>query len=94
MRALRSGTGSYFAGLQAGYNYRLPSGIVISGEADFAAPSSITDHRTIASGGVGQASLAKTIELSGTLRGLTDASDRWTIKAIIEVPIDELIHQR
>ena len=30
----------------------------------------------------------------GVGRGLTDASDRWTIKAIIEVPIDELIHQR
>jgi high affinity Mn2+ porin len=63
------GTGSYFAGFQAGYNYRLPSGIVIGGVADFAAPNSITDHRTIASPGVGQASLAETVELSGTLRG-------------------------
>ena len=30
----------------------------------------------------------------GVGRGLTDASDRWTIKAIIEVPIDELINRR
>ena len=30
----------------------------------------------------------------GVGRGLTDASDRWTIKAIIEVPIDELMNKR
>jgi hypothetical protein len=30
----------------------------------------------------------------GVGRGLTDASNRWTIKAIIEVPIDELMNKR
>jgi high affinity Mn2+ porin len=66
---LFKGTGSYFVGLQTGYNYRLPSGIVIGGEVDFAAPNSLTDERRIASPGVGQASLAETVELSGTVRG-------------------------
>ena len=63
------GTGSYFAGLQAGYNYRLPQGVVIGFEADFQAPNTLMGERTIASPSVGQASFSKTVEMSGTLRG-------------------------
>ena len=50
------GTGSYFGGFQTGYNYRLPSGIVLGVEADVSAPNKITDTKTITSPAVGQAS--------------------------------------
>jgi high affinity Mn2+ porin len=63
------GTGSYFAGLQAGYNHRLPSGLVFGVEADVLAPNTIRDTQTIASPAIGQASLAETVEMSGTVRG-------------------------
>ena len=63
------GTGSYFGGLQAGYNYRLPSGIVIGVEADMVAPNTIKDTQILASPAVGQASISEQVEMSGTLRG-------------------------
>jgi high affinity Mn2+ porin len=63
------GTGSYYGGLQAGYNYRLPSGIVIGFEADVTAPNTSTDTQTITSAAVGQASFTEKVEMSGTLRG-------------------------
>jgi high affinity Mn2+ porin len=63
------GTGSYFSGLQAGYNYRLPSGIVIGFEADVSAPNAVMGTQLISSPAVGQASLEETIEMWGTTRG-------------------------
>jgi high affinity Mn2+ porin len=63
------GTGSYFAGLQAGYNYRLPSGVAIGFEADFVAPNTIMDEKTLSSLALGQASISQTVEMSGTVRG-------------------------
>ena len=47
-----AGTGSYFEGLQAGYNYELPSGIVIGAQADISLPNTLTGTQTIATGGV------------------------------------------
>jgi len=55
------GTGSYFGGLQAGYNYRLPSGVVIGVEADMMAPNTIKDTQTLASPAVGQASISEQV---------------------------------
>ena len=63
------GTGSYFGGLQAGYNYRLPSGVVIGLEADLAAPNTIMDARAVSSPANGQATISDTVEMSGTARG-------------------------
>jgi high affinity Mn2+ porin len=63
------GTGSYFGGLQAGYNYQLPSGVVIGFETDMVAPNTIMDARTISSAALGQASISDKVEMSGTLRG-------------------------
>jgi high affinity Mn2+ porin len=63
------GTGSYFAGLQAGYNYRLPSGIVVGVEADVSAPNTITDTKTVTSPAIGQASYSDTVEIFGSVRG-------------------------
>lgn len=62
------GTGSYFVGLQAGYNYMLPSGLVVGFEADVSAPSQIAGSQTIASPLVGQASYSDTILNFGTAR--------------------------
>jgi high affinity Mn2+ porin len=64
-----TGTGSYFLGIQAGYNSKLPSGMVIGFQADVAAPSSIADTQTRASATIGQASYGEKVEISGTLRG-------------------------
>jgi high affinity Mn2+ porin len=72
------GTGSYFAGLQAGYNYRLPSGVVIGFETDLLAPNTIMDERVLSSPAVGQATISEKVEMSGTLRGrLGFVHDNW-----------------
>lgn len=39
------GTGSYFVGLQAGYIYRLASGVIIGFEADLLAPNTLVAVR-------------------------------------------------
>ena len=74
------GTGSYFSGLQAGYNYRLPSGIVIGFQADVSAPNTVSDTRTASSLATGQASIEQTVEMWGTARGrLGFVRDDWLI---------------
>lgn len=74
------GTGSYFAGLQAGYNYRLPSGIVVGFEADLIAPNTIMDQKSVASPALGQASISDTVEITGTVRGrLGFVRDNWLL---------------
>lgn len=59
------GTGSYFAGLQAGYNYALQSRTVLGLEADFSAPSTIAGTQLISSGLIGQASYGEWAEPEG-----------------------------
>ena len=63
------GTGSYFAGLQAGYNYMFPSRLLVGVEADVSFPSLIGGSQTIASAAIGQASYAEMAQFSGTVRG-------------------------
>ncbi len=70
------GTGSWFAGLQAGYDYMLPNRVVIGGVADFSAPSwksrnriSIGGASTFISPTLGQESLSETVLGMGTVRG-------------------------
>ena len=50
------GTGSYLHGLQGGYNYMLPSRVVIGAEADVSFPSLLAGSATLSSPLVGQAS--------------------------------------
>ncbi len=71
-----AGTGSYFLGLQAGYNYLFPSRLLLGIEADvsfpsFAGPSphSISGTSTISSASIGLASYSEQVEFSGTVRG-------------------------
>ena len=69
------GTGSFFAGLQAGYNYVLPNRFVIGAEADASFPS-VQNPDGISIGGistfsspVGAESYSETVLSSGTIRG-------------------------
>ncbi|WP_426440959.1 carbohydrate porin [Bradyrhizobium genosp. P] len=74
------GTGSYLFGLQAGYNYMLPSRVLLGVEADFSAPNTIAGTQTIASALSGQASYTDTVLDYGTLRGrLGYAFGNWLV---------------
>ena len=50
------GTGSYFGGLQAGYNHLLPSRVLLGVEADISFPNMISGSRTMTSPATGTAS--------------------------------------
>jgi high affinity Mn2+ porin len=63
------GTGSYFAGLQAGYNYLLPSRLLLGIEADISFPNMFGGTAMLSSAATGLASYAEQVEMSGTLRG-------------------------
>jgi high affinity Mn2+ porin len=60
------GTGSYFEGLEAGYNYLLPTHIVLGVEGDLSFPSDISGSQAVSSG---EASYSDTVLLSGTATG-------------------------
>jgi len=68
--------GSFFEGLQAGYNYMLPNRVVIGGEIDASFPSfqnlagiSIGGISNFTSPTLGAASYSETVLSSGTVRG-------------------------
>jgi high affinity Mn2+ porin len=64
-----TGTGSYFGGFQAGYNYMLPSRWLFGVEADISFPNAIAGTSTFSSAPTGPASYSEAVEFSGTLRG-------------------------
>jgi high affinity Mn2+ porin len=63
------GTGSYFEGFQAGYNYVTPSRWLFGVEADVSFPSAIVGTSTLNSPATGTARFSEQVEFSGTLRG-------------------------
>ena len=74
------GTGSYYAGLQAGYNRMLPSRFLVGIEADFSSPNTIAGSQTIASALSGQASYRDTVLQLGTARGRVGyVFDHWLV---------------
>lgn len=74
------GTGSYFIGLQAGYNYMLPSRFMVGFEADFSAPNTLAGSQTISSALIGQASYNDTVLQFGTARARVGyAFDHWLV---------------
>ena len=74
------GIGSYFVGMQAGYNYMLPSRFLVGFEADFSAPNTVAGTQTISSALIGQASYNDTVLEFGTARGRVGyAFDRWMV---------------
>jgi high affinity Mn2+ porin len=62
------GTGSYFAGLQAGYNYMLASRWLLGFEADVSFPNFIGGSQFISSALIGQANFLEQVEFSGVAR--------------------------
>jgi high affinity Mn2+ porin len=75
-----AGTGSYFIGLQAGYNYMLPSRFLVGFEADVSAPNTLAGTQTISSALIGQASYNDTVLDFGTARARVGyAFDHWLV---------------
>jgi len=76
------GTGSYFGGLQIGYNYMLPARWMVGVEADISFPNTLAGTQTFATPAFGEASYAETIDMSGTLRArLGYAPAHWLVYA-------------
>jgi high affinity Mn2+ porin len=74
------GTGSYFAGLQAGYNYMLNSRFLVGFEADASAPNTIAGTQIFSSPLIGQASYNDTVLEFGTARGRIGYTfGRWLV---------------
>jgi high affinity Mn2+ porin len=74
------GTGSYFAGLQAGYNRMLPLRFLLGVEMDFSAPNTIAGSQTVSSAPSERASYTDTVLDFGTLRGRFGyAFDHWLV---------------
>ncbi len=74
------GTGSYFTGLQAGYNYVLPSRWLIGFEADASAVNTLAGSQTITTAIDGQANYRDTVLDVGTARArLGYAFDRFLV---------------
>jgi high affinity Mn2+ porin len=61
--------GSHFAGFTAGYNYMLPSRIVLGAEADVSFPSTLSASQSLTSPVIGGANYSDTVEFFGTVRG-------------------------
>ncbi len=74
------GTGSFFGGLQAGYNYTLPSHLVLGVEGDVSFPNTIRGNQTISSASIGEANYGETVQYFGTLRGRIGYSfNNWLV---------------
>ena len=74
------GTGSYFTGLQAGYNFKSRSPFVFGVEADIAAPNTIAGKSAISSAATGQAEYGEAMLQSGTVRGrIGYAFEKWLV---------------
>jgi high affinity Mn2+ porin len=74
------GTGSYFGGLQAGYNKVLPSRVLLGLETDAMFPNTISGTQTFSSPPVGRASYRDTLLASGSVRGrLGYVLDPWLL---------------
>jgi high affinity Mn2+ porin len=75
------GTGSYALGLGAGYNYVLPSHVLLGIEGDLTFPNTISGTTSVV-GAQGPAALKETVLTSGTLRArLGYASRSWLFYA-------------
>src|SRR5262249_3223068 len=76
------GTGSYLLGMQAGYNYMLPSRMVLGFEADVSFPNVVGATAALASPLIGQANYRDQVQMSGTVRGrLGYVYDHWLLYA-------------
>ena len=75
------GTGSYAIGLSAGYNYMLPSRVVLGVEADVSIPNTIAGS-TAVPGAQGPSTLKEAVQNSGSVRArLGYAPGAWLFYA-------------
>ena len=83
-----TGSGSYFGGLQIGYDYMLPNRVVLGAQLDVSFPG--FPRNDISLGGtsifstpeIGLASYSENVSISGTLRGRFGyAPDNWLVYA-------------
>jgi high affinity Mn2+ porin len=80
------GTGSYFEGLAAGYNYVLPSHLVLGVEGDLSFPNDISGSQAVSSVSAGEASYSDTVLMSGTARGrLGYAFHNWLLYGTVGI---------
>jgi high affinity Mn2+ porin len=76
------GTGSYYLGLQGGYNHMFASRLLIGIEADASFPSNIHGIQTISSTLTGQATYEEMVQWSNTVRGrIGYAPGHWLVYA-------------
>jgi len=74
------GTGSFFAGFQGGYNFVLPSRLLLGIEGDASFPNTLAGTATATSALAGTASFTDMVLHSGTVRGrLGYAFDHWLL---------------
>lgn len=74
------GTGSYAVGLQAGYNYMLPSRLVLGVQADVSFPNEISGSQAVSSVTIGQANYSEMVQFSGTVLGrIGYAFNNWLL---------------
>jgi high affinity Mn2+ porin len=77
-----TGNGSYVAGFQAGYNYLLPSRLLLGIEADTSFPNTLAGAAIVSSPSLGVASYSDQVEFSGTVRArIGYATGRWLFYA-------------
>src|SRR5262249_26612250 len=77
------GTGSYFSGLQGGYNVMLPSRFLFGIEADISFPNSIDGIQLLSAPAIGLATYEELVQFSGTVRGRVGyAPGHWLIYAM------------
>jgi high affinity Mn2+ porin len=77
-----TGSGSYFAGFQGGYNYVLPSRLLLGIEGDISFPNTVGGTAVFSTAASGVASYAEQVEMSGTLRGRVGyATGHWLVYA-------------
>lgn len=65
----RSSFGRLYGGLHAGYNYLLPSRLMLGVEADISFPNSLGADDVIWSGGTARSEITEKLDYVGTLRG-------------------------
>src|SRR5262249_3868190 len=73
-------TGSYFQGLQAGYNFEFPSGIVLGIEGDVSFPNTLSGTQAVSLPAGNAADYEDQVLFSGTLRArLGYALGSWLV---------------
>jgi high affinity Mn2+ porin len=69
-------------GVQAGYNYRLPSGMLLGVEADFSFPNYLNSNSIISSPAIGRSGVTEQMDYVGTARGrIGYAAGSWLVYA-------------